>query len=42
MIVTGGNGKRKQVNQLDQHGNLYIVDCWNDRIVKFLIIEVCL
>jgi DNA-binding beta-propeller fold protein YncE len=44
-IIVGGNGEGKQSNQLnrpiglsfDRHGNLYVVDCGNDRVQKFNI-----
>ena len=42
-VVIGGSGARQQAYQLDhpgglalnRNGNLYVTDCWNDRIVKF-------
>jgi hypothetical protein len=44
-IIVGGNGLGREANQLnypislsfDQENNLYIVDCHNHRIQKFMI-----
>jgi hypothetical protein len=43
-IVVGGNGEAEQSNQchgprglsFDRQGNLYVVDCWNHRVQKFV------
>ncbi len=42
-IVVGGNEKGKRANQLNfpcdlsfgQEGNIYVVDCCNDRVQRF-------
>ena len=45
-VIVGGNGRGSQDNQLsqptsisfDRQGNLYVVDCYNDRVKRFSLI----